>query len=159
MKRLLSTLIALVGLAGSASPATCSPDTAPAPFYLKSADRSSRQANLGLPPLFERDRGVSWDGQIGWKTKERAWVFAAALEGSLKQVVRADSPYRLRVAVVKAEKQTGTFVVEFDILDPSGESVELIQLEGTGPRDHAVEEVYPAVAGKIVTTFVKSLLK
>ena len=112
-----------------------------------------------MPPIFERDRGVSWDGRIGWKTKERAWVFAAALEGSLKKVVRADSPYRLKVAVVKAEKQTGTFVVEFDILDPSGESMELIQLEGTGPRNHAMEDVYPAVAGKIVTTFVTSLLK
>ena len=159
MKRFLSTLITLAGLGGAAWPAACSPDTAPAPFYLRSADKNAKQATLGLPPIFQRDRGVSWDGRIGWKTKERAWVFAAALEGSLKKVVRADSPYQLRVAVVKAEKQTGTFVVEFDIQDPSGESLELIQLEGSGPRDHAIEDVYPAVAGKIVTTFVKSLLK
>jgi hypothetical protein len=108
---------------------------------------------------FERERGVSWDGHIGWKTQERVWVFAAALEASLKGIIRADSPYRLSVVVVRVEKQTGTFVVEFAIQDSSGESVELVQVEGAGPRQREMDEVYPAVAGAIVTTFKERLLE
>jgi hypothetical protein len=46
--------------------------------------------------------------------------------------------------VVRLEKQTGTFVVEFSIQDPSGESLEL---------------VHPTLAAEIVTTFQKSVLK
>jgi hypothetical protein len=61
--------------------------------------------------------------------------------------------------VVRLEKQTGTFVVEFSIQDPSGESLELVQVEGTGPRDRSGEEIYPTLAAEIVTTFQKSVLK
>lgn len=159
MKRRLSTLVILLGLAWSILPARCSPDTGPVPFYARTSARNLSPVDLAFPPLFERERGVSWDGHIGWKTDERAWVFAAALEGSLKGIIRAESPYRLRVAVVRAEKQTGTFVVEFTIQDPSGESVEVVQVEGVCPRDHAGEDIYPVVAGEIVTTFRKSVLQ
>ena len=57
------------------------------------------------------------------------------------------------------ERESGTFVVEFTIKDPSGENVELAQVEGTGPYDLSIDEVYPAVAGQIVTTFEKNILK
>jgi hypothetical protein len=102
---------------------------------------------------------VSWDGRIEWKAEERAGRFAAALEGSLKGISRTSSPYRLSVAVVRVEKQTGTFVVEFSIQAPSGESVELLQIEGACPSDRPIEEIYPAVASEIVSTFEKSVLK
>jgi hypothetical protein len=151
--------MALLVLGVSARWAVCSPDTAPAPLYLKNTVRGSKNTNFVIPPAFERERGVSWDGRIGWKTDERLWVFAAALEGSLKRIIRADSPYRLSVAVVRAEKRTGTFVVEFTIEDPTGESVEQVQVEGTGPRNRSLEDLCPAVAGKIVTAFEKSVLK
>ena len=112
--------------------------------------------HLVLPRLFPQG---SWDGRIAWKTEDRAWAFAAALEGSLKEIVRADSPYHLSVAVVRLEKQTGTFVVEFSIQDPSGQSLELVQVEGVGVRDHLIEEIDPTLAAEIVTTFEKSVLK
>lgn len=139
--------------------AGCSPDALPAIFYSRNAAWASRNQHLTVPVAFERERGVSWDGQIEWKTRERVWVFAAALEASLKGIIRADSPYRLSVAVVRVEAQTGTFVVEFGIQDPSGESVELVQVEGIGPRRQVMDEVYPALAGAIVTTFKERLLQ
>ena len=159
MKRHLSSLIAMLLLAGPALPAKCSPETGTAPFYARIAAKDFSQSDLLFPPIFERERGVSWDGRIDWKTTERAWVFAAALEGSPKGITRAGSPYRLSVAVIRAEKQTGTFVVEFTIQAPSGESVELVQVEGVCPSHRSSEDVYPAVAGEIVTTFKKSLLQ
>lgn len=159
MKRFLSTLITVLGLGGPTLPAGCSPGTVPAPFYLKSTTRDLKDAIFSFPPAFERERGVSWDGRIGWKTEERAWVFAAALEDSLKGIIRGDSPYRLSVAVIRMERRTGTVVVEFTIKGPSGENVELVEVEGTGPRDLSMDEVYPAVAGQIVTTFEKNVLK
>jgi hypothetical protein len=128
-------------------------------FHSKNAAWASRNLQLEVPAAFERERGVSWDGRIGWRTEERVWVFAAALEASLKGITRAGSPYRLNVAVVRVDKPTGTFVVEFSIQDPSGESLELVQVEGIGPSNQALDEVYPAVAGEIVTTFRKSLLQ
>lgn len=155
----LCTLIAVLGLGGSPLSAGCSPDTDKAPFYLKDAGRNPKSLPLSLHTDFERERGVSWDGQIAWKTEDRVWVFAASLESSLKGVIRPDSPYRLSVTVVRAEKGTGTFVVEFSIQDPSGASVELVQVEGTGPRNRSIDEVYPAVAGEIVTTFKKNVLQ
>lgn len=158
MRTLLATLIIMLGWGGSRLSARCSPDTIPATFHSRNAAWDSRNLQLDVPAAFERERGVSWDGRIGWKTEERVWVFAAALEASLKGILRADSPYRLSVAVVRVDKQTGTFVVEFTILDPSGASVELVQVEGIGPRDRVLDEVYPAVAGAIVTTFKKSVL-
>jgi hypothetical protein len=36
--------------------------------------------------------------------------------------------------------------------------VEVLQVEGVGPSDRSVDEVYPAEAGEIVTTFKKSVL-
>ncbi len=159
MRRFLSTLIAVLGLSGPTLLAGCPPDTVPAPFYLKNAPRDFKGSLFSFPPAFDRERGVSWDGRIGWKTEERAWVFAAALEGSLKGIIRGDSPYRLSVAVIRMERQSGTFVVEFTIKDSSGENVELVQVEGTGPHDLSIDEVYPAVAGQIVTTFEKNILK
>jgi hypothetical protein len=152
-------LITWLGFSGAALAGGCTPDTAPATFYLRHAPQEVREVRACFPPAFVRDRGVSWDGRIGWKTEERVWVFAAALEGSLKPIVRADSPYRLSVAVVRVEKRTGTFVVEFSIQDPSGEPVEQVQVEGVGPGNRALEEVYPAVAGEIVATFQKSVLQ
>ena len=159
MRKLLSILILVLSLGGPTLSAECSPDLAPVPFYTKFAGPDSKNVQVCLPPAFDRERGVSWDGRIAWKTEERAWVFAAALEGSLKGIVRADSPYHLSVAVVRLEKQTGTFVVEFSIQDPSGESLELIQVEGAGPRDRSIEEIYPTLAAEIVATFAKSVLK
>src|SRR5664279_4696322 len=159
MRTLLATLIVMLGLGGSTLSGRCSPDAIRATFHSKNTAWDSRNQNLSVPAAFERERGVSWDGRIGWKTEERVWVFAAALEASLKGITRADSPYRLSVAVVRVEKQTGTFVVEFTIQDPSGESVELVQVEGIGPRNQVLEEVYPEVAGEIVTTFRKSVLQ
>jgi hypothetical protein len=149
----------LLGLGGSGLAARCFPDAIPAAFHSKHAAWESRNLQLEVPATFERERGVSWDGRIGWKTEERVWVFAAALEISLKGITRADSPYRLSVAVVRVDKQTGTFVVEFSIQDPSGESVELVEVEGIGPSNQGLDEVYPALAGEIVTTFKKSLLQ
>jgi hypothetical protein len=159
VKRLCSTLIAILGLGGSTPSAHGSPITAPAPFYLKHASLDPRNVPLIFPPAFEREQGVSWDGKIEWKAEERAWVFAAALEGSLKGISRVNSPYRLSVAVVRVEKLTGTFVVEFTILDPTGESVELLQVEGVCPVNRSSEDIYPAVAGEIVHTFKKSVLQ
>jgi len=159
MKRILFTLIVLAGPDWSVLSACCSLDSAPARHYGRNSTQDAKPFDFSFPPVFERERGVSWDGRIDWKTGERAWVFAAALEGSLKGIVRAKSPYRLSVAVVRAEKQTGTFVVEFTIHAPSGESVEVVQVEGVCPRNHPVEEIYPAVAGEIVTTFAKSALQ
>jgi len=157
--RKLCTLIALLGLAGSMLSAAPSLDTAKAPFYAKGATRDPGAMTISLPSEFAPERGVSWDGQIGWKAAERVSVFAAALELSLKGVVRPDSPFHLSVTVVRAEKRTGTFVVEFAILDPSGASVEEVQVEGVGPSNRSMDEVYPAVAGQIVTTFKKSVLE
>jgi hypothetical protein len=159
MRKLLYILIPVLNLGGPTLSAGCSPDTAPASFHRKHTGPDSKQFQVCLPPVFDRERGVSWDGRIAWKTEERAWVFAAALEGSLKGIVRADSPYHLSVAVVRLEKQTGTFVVEFSIQDPAGESLELVQVEGAGPRNRSVEEVYPTLAAEIVATFAKSVLK
>jgi len=159
MTKLLSTLIAILGWSVPTLWGSPSPDLAPALFYTVNAGRNTKPVYFGFPPVFERERGVSWDGRIGWKTEERAWVFAAALEFSLKDIVRANSPYHLNVAVVRVEKQTGTFVVEFTIQDPSGESVELVQVEGTCPPSRSTDEVYPAVAGEIVTTFKKTVLQ
>jgi hypothetical protein len=159
MRTLPAALIILFGSSGSTLPARCSPDAIPTSFHGKHAVWDSRNQRLAVPTAFERERGVSWDGQIGWKTEERVWVFAAALEASLKGIIRADSPYRLSVAVVRVEKQTGTFVVEFTIQDPSGDNVELVQVEGAGPRQRAMDEVYPAVAGAIVSTFKERLLQ
>ena len=159
MKSILSTLVALLALCGSIPSATGSPVSTPSPFHRKGDDRDSRFVPFRFPAEFERERGVSWDGRIDWKTKDRAWAFAAALEGSLKGISRLKSPYRLSVTVVRVEKRTGTFVVEFNIQDPTGESVELVQVEGVCPSNHSTEDVYPAVAGEIVSTFKKSVLK
>jgi len=49
--------------------------------------------------------------------------------------------------------------VEFTIQDPAGEDVELVQVEGSGPGDRVLDEVYPALAGEIVTAFKKSVLQ
>jgi hypothetical protein len=157
--RSLCTWIALLGLGGAALAAHGSPDTDRAPVHRNAAIQDPKQLPFSLPKVFERERGVSWDGRIGWKTPERAWLFAAALESSLEGVLRPDSPYRLSVTVLRAEPGARTFVVEFAILDASGESLELLQVEGSGPREGSVDEVYPAVAGEIVTTFKKSVLQ
>ena len=159
MKRVLFTLIVLAGLGGSVLSARCSIDSAPARYYGRNSTQDARRFDGSFPPTFERERGVSWDGRIDWKTGERAWVFAAALEGSLKGIVRAKSPYRLGVTVVRAEKQTGTFVVEFTIEAPSGENVELVQVEGVCPRQGSETDLYPHLAEEIVTTFKKSVLQ
>jgi hypothetical protein len=159
MRKLLYVLIPVLSLSGPLLSAKCSPDTAHAAFYTKYTGPDSMHAQTCLPPEFDRERGVSWDGKIAWKTEERAWVFAAALEGSLKEIVRADSPYHLTVAVVRLEKQTGTLVVEFSIQAPSGESLELVQVEGAGPRNRSMEEIAPTLAAEMVTTFEKSVLK
>ena len=159
MRKRLYTLIPVLILGGPTLSAGCSPDSAPVSFYMKHTGPDSKQVQVCFPPVFDRERGVSWDGRIAWRTKERAWIFAAALEGSLKGIVRADSPYHLSVAVVRLEKQTGTFVVEFSIQDLSGESLEFVQVEGAGPRNRSVEEVYPTLAVEIVATFAKSVLK
>jgi hypothetical protein len=159
MKMLFATLIVLFGPAGPTLTARPSLDAVPARFHSKNAAWASRNQHLVVPVAFERERGVSWDGQIGWKTQERVWVFAAALETSLKGIIRADSPYRLSVAVVRVEPQKGTFVVEFTIQDPSGESLELVQVEGADPRRGVMDEVYPAVAGAIVATFKERILQ
>jgi hypothetical protein len=149
----------MLGLTGSTLVAGCSLETIPPESYGTHAARNSRIGYFCLPPAFERERGVSWDGRIEWKTQERAWVFAAALEGSLNGIIRADSPYRLRVAVLRVEKQTGTFIVEFTVQDSSGERVELVQVEGVIRRNPSNEDHYRAVAGEIVTTFEKSVLR
>ena len=159
MKRILFALMVLAGPGRSVLSAHGSVDSAPARHYGRNSTQDAKHFDFSFPPVFERERGVSWDGRIDWKTGERAWVFAAALEGSLKGIVRAKSPYRLSVAVVRAEKQTGIFVVEFTIQAPSGESVEVVQVEGVCPRNRSVEEIYPAVAGEIVTTFKKHVLQ
>ena len=159
MRKSLSILIPVLSLGGPMLSARCSPDTAPAAFYMKYSGPDSKNVHVCFPPIFDRERGVSWDGKIAWRTEERAWVFAAALEDSLKGIVRASSPYHLSVAVVRLEKQTGTFVVEFSIQDPTGESLELVQVEGAGLRNPVVEEIYPTLAAEIVTTFEKSVLK
>ena len=159
MRTLLVPLIVMLGWGGSGLSARCSPDAIPASFHSKNAAWDSRNLQPEVPAAFERARGVSWDGRIGWKTEERVWVFAAALEASLRGLIRADSPYRLSVTVVRVDKQTGTFVVEFTIQDSSGASVEWVQVEGIGPRNQVLDEVYPAVAGAIVTTFKKSVLQ
>jgi hypothetical protein len=159
MGKLLSILIPVLILGGPTLSAGCLPDTAPASFYMKHTGPDSKKVQVCFPPVFDRERGVSWDGKIAWRTEERAWVFAAALEGSLKGIVRANSPYHLNVAVVRLEKQTGTFVVEFSIQDPTGESLELVQVEGAGVRNPLIEEVYPTLAAEIVATFAKSVLK
>jgi hypothetical protein len=155
----LYILILFLGLGGPGLSAKCSPDTAPAACCPKHPAPDSKDAVRLFPPAFDRERGVSWDGQIAWKAEERAWAFAAALEDSLKGIIRANSPFHLNVAVVRVEKQTGTFVVEFGIQAPSGENVELVQVEGVGPRNLSTEEIYPFVAAEIVTTFEKSVLK
>ena len=159
MRKSLYILIPVLSLGGLVLSAGCSPDTAPIPSCLKYAGPDSRDIHPCFPPAFNRERGVSWDGRIAWRTEERVWAFAAALEGSLKGIVRADSPYRLSVAVVRLEKQTGTFVVEFGIQDLSGESLELIQVKGAGPSNRFMEEIYPSLAAEMVTTFEKSVLK
>ena len=159
MRKSLYILIPVLSLGGPMLSARCSPDRVPAAFYMKYSGPDSKNVHVCFPPIFDRERGVSWDGKIAWRTEERAWVFAAALEGSLKGIVRADSPYHLSVAVVRLEKQTGTFVVEFSIQDPTGESLELVQVEGAGLRNPVVEEIYPTLAAEIVTTFEKSVLK
>jgi hypothetical protein len=159
MRKSLYILIPVLGLGGLALSAGCSPDTAPIPSCMKYAGPDSRDIHPWFPPAFNRERGVSWDGKIVWKTEERAWAFAAALEGSLKGVVRAGSPYHLSVAVVRLEKQTSTFVVEFGIQDPSGENLEIVQVKGAGPSNRSMEEIYPTLAAEMVTTFEKSVLK
>ena len=159
MRKHITMLIPVLALGGPMLSAGCSPDTAHGALYMNYAGLDPRHVPSCLPPVFNRELGVSWDGRISWKTGERAWVFAAALEGSLKGIVRAGSPYHLSVAVVRLEKQTGTFVVEFSIQDPSGESLELVQVEGTGPCNRSGEEIYPTLAAEIVTTFQKSVLK
>jgi hypothetical protein len=159
MKSYPSTLVTVLGLAGAILSARCSPDAAPTRFYARGAAKDINRVEFSFPPIFEREHGVSWDGQIDWKTEERARVFGAALEGSLKGISRAGSPYRLHVAVVRAEKQTGTFVVEFTIQAPSGESVEVLQVEGVCPSNRASEGLYPVVAREIVITFKKSILQ
>ena len=159
VKNILSTLVALLAMGGSTPTAKGSPCPAPSLFQPKNAARDSRLIPFGFPAVFQREQGVSWDGRIEWKTPERAWAFASALEGSLKGITRVDSPYHLIVAVVRVETQTGTFVVEFAIQDQSGESMELLQVEGICPLNRSSEEVYRAVAGEIVATFEKSVLK
>jgi hypothetical protein len=159
MTRPFCTLIAVLALGGSLLSAARSFDTVKAPFPRKDAAREAAQLALSFPSDFRPERGVSWDGRIGWKAPEQVTVFAVALELSLKEIVRPDSPFHLSVTVVRAEKQTGTFVVEFAILDPSGESVEAVQVEGIGPSNRSTDEVYPAVAGQIVATFKKSVLE
>ncbi|GLH74577.1 hypothetical protein GETHLI_30790 [Geothrix limicola] len=159
MRKCFFALAALFTLGGLGLGAHPSPDLAPAPSYLRRSARSLMTVNASLPPAFERERGVCWDGRIGWKTEERAWGFATALEGSLREITRPGSPYRLTVEVIRVEKQTGTFVVEFTIQDASGEEVEVVQVEGKGPRDRSAEAVDPALAGEMVATFKKSVLK
>jgi hypothetical protein len=159
MARTLCTLLALLALGGPALSAHASPDAIKAPTGRTPASQEARPRFTWFPAVFQRELGVSWDGQIFWKTRDRVWVFAVALERSLGQVVRSDSPFRLNVTVIRAEKGSGTFVVEFAILDPSGESVEAVQVEGVGPKGYTVDEVYPAVAGEIVGTFRKSVLQ
>lgn len=155
MTRSLCTFIAALALGGSPLSAARSFDTVKAPFPRKDA----AQLALTFPSDFRPERGVSWDGRIAWKAQEQVTVFAVALELSLKEVVRPDSPFHLSVTVVRAEKRTGTFVVEFAILAPSGESLEAVQVEGVGPSNRSMDEVYPAVAGQIVATFRKSVLE
>ncbi|GLH70896.1 hypothetical protein GETHPA_24290 [Geothrix rubra] len=155
MTRPLCTRLAVLALGGSLLSAAPSFDTVKAPVPRKDA----AQLALAFPSDFRPEQGVSWDGRIGWKAPERVAVFAVALELSLKEVVRPDSPFHLSVTVVRAEKRTGTFVVEFAILDPTGESVESVQVEGVGPTNHRMDEVYPAVAGQIVATFKKNVLQ
>ncbi|NWJ41982.1 MAG: hypothetical protein HXX12_13550 [Geothrix sp.] len=159
MTRTLCTLVALFALGGPARSAHASFDAIKPPTGRTSAVQDSRPQFTWFPAVFQRELGVSWDGRIGWKTSDRVWVFAVALEQSLGKVIRPDSPFRLNVTVLRAEKGTGTFVVEFAILDPSGESVEAVQVEGVGPRGRLADEVYPALAGEIVGTFKKSVLQ
>jgi len=159
MSRTLCTLMALLALGGPALSAHASLDAIKPATGRTQAPQVSRPQFSWFPAAFQRELGVSWDGQIGWKTRDRVWVFAVALEQSLGKVIRPDSPFRLNVTVLRAEKGTGTFVVEFAILDPSGDSVEAVQVEGVGPSDRLVDEVYPALAGEIVGTFTKSVLQ
>jgi hypothetical protein len=150
--------LALLGLAGSALAAHGAFDSVKAMGRTPAA-QDPRPQFTRLPAEFQPELGVSWDGRIGWKTRDRVWVFAAALERSLGPVLRPGSPFRLNVTVLQAEQASGTFVVEFDILDASGESVEAVQVEGTGPGGHALDEAYPRLAGEIVATFKKSVLQ
>lgn len=159
MRTLLAILFILLGSGRSALAARYSPDAGQVSFLSKHAAWDSRNLHLSVSAPFERERGVSWDGQIRWKIEARVWAFAAALEASLKGIIRADSPYRLSVAVVRVERQTSTFVVEFTIQDPSGESVELLQVEGIGPRNQVPDKLFPAVAGAIVATFKERVLQ
>jgi hypothetical protein len=159
MKQVLPTLAVLLVLAASTQPVHGSPSLLPPPF----TSRASGWESLVPRPLFatpfERGRGVSWDGRIAWKTPERAWLFAAALEHSLKEIVRGDSPYRLSVAVIQVEKEKGTFLVEFTVQGASGESLELVQVEGVVHSSPSADEAFRAAAARIVATFEESVLR
>lgn len=159
MVRTLCTLITLLGLGGPMLSARPTLDAIKPLSGRTLALPESKPQFTWFPAVFQRELGVSWDGQIGWKTRDRVWVFAVALEQSLGKVIRPYSPFRLNVTVLRAEKNTGTFLVEFAILGPSGESVEAVQVEGTGPSGRSVEEIYLALAGEIVGTFKKSVLQ
>jgi len=158
MQKLLPTLI-LLALGGSIQPASGAPNLIPPPYFHRAPALEALVPHALFASPFERERGVSWDGHIAWKTQERAWVFAAALEYSLKGIVRRDSPYRLKVAVVQVEKKKGTFVVEFAVQDATGESLELVQVEGVVQSSPSDDEAFRAAAGSIVTTFEKSILR
>lgn len=158
MQKPFAALTALLGVMGASPLPACAPDTIPA-LSQKHAPQDLRLTDFLFPPAFERERGVSWDGQIGWKTPSRVWVFAAALEQSLKGIVRTESPYRLNVAVVRVDQAAATFVVEFSIQNARGERLEMVQVEGTGPINRSVDEVFPAVAGEIVTLFKTNVLQ
>jgi hypothetical protein len=151
--------MAILGLGGLTLSAHASLDSVKPSIGRTLAFQDSRPLFTWFPSAFQRELGVSWDGEIGWKTSDRVWVFAVALERSLGRVTRPDSPFRLNVTVIRAEKGTRTFVVEFSILDPSGESVEAVQVEGIGPSGRSVDEVSLAVAGEIVGTFKRSVLQ
>jgi len=159
MAKLCTTFLAVLALGGSLLTAGTRLDSAPVAPYMKEPVQASQPLSFFFPPAFERERGVRWDGHIAWKTGERVWVFAAALERSLKGITRADSPFHLAVAVVRAEKGSGRFIVEFGIQDASGECLEVVQVEGVGPQGPAAEEALPTVAVEIVTTFRKSVLQ
>lgn len=159
MARTLCTLMALLALGGPTLLAHAAVDSARPPTGRTLPAQVPKPLFTGLPAGFQRELGVSWDGEIGWKTPDRVWIFAVALERSLGQVIRPDSPFRLAVTVLRADKGAGTYVVEFAILNPSGESLEAVQVEGIGPRGPSVDEIYLALAGEIVGTFKKSVLQ